>query len=52
MSEEWCVASTNPKTGEVSLDTYENEEKAENMLEMFQKDFPDREFFLGKKVEG
>jgi hypothetical protein len=51
MSDEWCVTSINPETQEVSVDTYESKSKAERMLDMFQNDFPDRNFYLGKKVE-
>jgi hypothetical protein len=51
MSEEIAVASKDPETGEVSLDTYESEEKAQRMAETFKSDMPDRNFYLGVRLE-
>jgi hypothetical protein len=52
MSEEkFAVASKDSETGEVNLDTYESEEKAQRMAETFKSDMPDRKFYLGVRLE-
>lgn len=52
MSEEkFAVASKDPETGKVSLDTYEDKEKAQSMAETFKSDMPERNFYLGASLE-
>jgi hypothetical protein len=47
---EYAVTSKNHETGEVSVDTYEDAEKAREMALMFKNDMPERDFYLGAKL--
>jgi hypothetical protein len=50
-SGEFVVVSINPRTGETSVDDYDDKDKALSMAKQFRDDMPDRQFYLGSKLE-